>query len=104
LHRKTIADLTSKGDYDGLLEHSHILKLLRVDEIAELINSYEDIDYSPVYSWDWESKAESYTVIIEEPRRESRRKKPQHQRSYFFYDSFRIRIYGNTKTQIPFQT
>jgi Leucine-rich repeat (LRR) protein len=101
-HRKTIADLTAKGDYDGLLEQSHILKLLRVDEIAELIDSYEDIDYSPVYSWDWETKAESYTVINEEPARERRQKKPQKQRSYSFYDAFRIRIYGNTKTQIPF--
>jgi len=102
LHRKTIADLTAKGDYDGLLGHSHILKLLRVDEIAELIDSYEDIDYSPVYAWDWESRAESYTVITEELHRESGRKKSHQPRSYTFYDAFRIRIYGNTKTQIPF--
>lgn len=101
-HRKTIAELTAKGDYDGLLEYSHILKLLRVDEIAELIDSYEDIDYSLVYSWDWETKAESYTVITDEPVQERRQKKPQKQRSYSFYDAFRIRIYGNTKTQIPF--
>jgi Leucine-rich repeat (LRR) protein len=101
-HRNTIADLTAKGDYDGLLEQSHILKLLRVDEIAELIESYEDIDYSPVYSWDWETKAESYSVITDEPVRERRQKKPQKQRTYSFYDAFRIRIYGNTKTGIPF--
>lgn len=102
LHRKTIADLTAKGDYDGLLEHSHILKLLRVDEIAELIDSYEDIDYSPIYTWDWESKAESFSVFTDEPVREHRKRKSQKQRTYSFYDAFRMRIYGNTKTEIPF--
>jgi Leucine-rich repeat (LRR) protein len=102
LHRKTITELFAKGDYDGLLEHSHILKLLRVDEIAELIEGYEDIDYSPVYAWDWETKAESYSVISDEPLRERRHKKPPKQRTYSFYDAFRIRIYGNTKTEIPY--
>jgi Leucine-rich repeat (LRR) protein len=102
LHRKTIAELSAKGDYDRLLEHSHILKLLRVDEIAELINSYEDIDYSPVYAWDWESKAESYSVFTDEPVREHRKRKSHKQRTYTFYDAFRMRIYGNTKTEIPF--
>jgi Leucine-rich repeat (LRR) protein len=102
LHRNTITQLCSNGDYEGLLEHSHILKLLRLDEIAELIDSYEDIDYSPVYTWDWESKAESFSIITEEPDRKGRQKKPQRQQLYSFYDAFRIRIYGHTKTEIPF--
>jgi hypothetical protein len=33
---------------DGWLGFSHIYKLMRVDEIAERLESYEDIDYSPV--------------------------------------------------------
>lgn len=102
IHRNAIANLTSKGDYDGLLEFSHILKLLRIDEIAELIDSYEDIDYSPVYTWDWESKAESFNVVSDEPVRENRRKKPQQQKYYSFYDAFKIRTYGHIKKEIPF--
>ncbi len=102
LHRNAIKELTLQGDFDGLLNYSHILKLMRVDEIAELINSYEDIDYSPIYAWDWESKAESFNIVEDEPERKHRREKSGRAKCYSFYDAFRIRIYGNTKTEIPF--
>jgi hypothetical protein len=101
-HRNTIAKLTYEGNYDALLEYSHILKLIRVDEIAKLIDSYEDIDYSPIYSWDWESKAESFNIVTDKTTKKSRREKPHRQMLYSFYDAFKIRIYGNTKTEIPF--
>lgn len=101
-HRKAIADCTAKGDYDSLLEYSHILKLMRIDEIANLLDSYEDIDYSPVYAWDWESQAESFNVVSDHPHKENRQKQSQRKRLYSFYDAFRIRMYGNTKTEIPF--
>jgi hypothetical protein len=48
-HRNAIAALTMKGDYDRLLDYSHILKLMHIEEIASNIDSLEDIDYSPVY-------------------------------------------------------
>ena len=101
LHRNSIAVLTSKGDFDGLLEFSHILKLMRIDEIADLLESYEDIDYSPVYAWDLNSQS-GYNVVNEDPITEPQPKKPQPQKYYSFYEAFKIRIYGHTKKEIPY--
>ncbi len=101
-HRKLIVDLEKKGDYDGLLGLSHIFKLMRVDEIAERLECYEDIDYSPVYEWDWGSKADSFSVKDEEPEKDFKARKKHSPRVYSFYDAFRIRIFGNTKTEIPY--
>ena len=99
-HRNTIIELALKGDYDELLNYSHILKLIRIDEIAGLLDAYEDIDYSPVYEWDWENKTESFNIITDEKPREKER--PQKQKFYSFYDAFKIRIYGHTKKEIPY--
>jgi len=56
LHRNEIEKLASTGNFDALLGYSHILKLERLEEISVLLESYEDIDYSPVYVWDFDSE------------------------------------------------
>ena len=50
-----IKTLVDENNFDKLLEFSHILKLERIEEISKSLNSYEDIDYSPVYDWDKET-------------------------------------------------
>lgn len=101
-HRNSIAELTSNGEFDRLLEYSHIFKLMRIDEVAELIDSYVDIDYSPVYEWDWETKSESFNIVSDHEPSERRHEKHQKQKFYSFYDAFKIRIYGHTKKEIPY--
>jgi len=50
-----IKRLVEENNFDRLLEFSHILKLERIEEISNALNSYEDLDYSPVYEWDMET-------------------------------------------------
>jgi Leucine-rich repeat (LRR) protein len=51
-HTLEINKLAAENNYEGLRKYSHILKLEKIGEIATAIDSYEDIDYSPVYEWD----------------------------------------------------
>lgn len=91
-----IQDLFEKNNFDGMLEHTHILKLERIEEISSSLNSYEDMDYSPVY--DWDSNADGYNVI-----HESEKPRKTHTKSvgYNFYDAIKMRQYGNTDIEFP---
>lgn len=51
-HLTEINRLAAENDYDGLLKYAHILKLDRIGDLAASMNSYDDMDYSPVYDWD----------------------------------------------------
>jgi hypothetical protein len=53
-HRIEIIKLAEFGSFDALLNYSHILKLERIEEMASALESLEDIDYSPVYAWDFD--------------------------------------------------
>ncbi|MBN2349098.1 MAG: leucine-rich repeat domain-containing protein [Bacteroidales bacterium] len=89
--------LAEQNNYDGLLEYSHILKLERIEEIANSLNSYEDIDYSPVYDWDLE--AEGYSIINDSDK--AKNIKNSRPIVYDFYDAVKIRQYGNTDIEFP---
>lgn len=106
-----ITRLVEENDFDGLLMHSHILKLERIDEIAKSLNSFEDIDYSPVYEWDAETGG--YTITndndpIEDNdgdqgdnnvhNRVNHKAKP---RGVDFYDAIKLRQYGNLEIEFP---
>jgi Leucine-rich repeat (LRR) protein len=88
--------LTDQNDFDGLLEHSHILKLERIEEIAGSLTSYEDIDYSPVYNWDIDT--EGFTVINDKGRNKKFKTSPK---GYDFYDAMKIRQYGRVDVEFP---
>lgn len=51
-HITEINRLAAEHNLDGLLSYAHILKLERIGELTSGMNSYDDIDYSPVYDWD----------------------------------------------------
>ena len=53
-HTIEINKLAAENNFEGLRNYSHILKLARIGELAATIDSYEDIDYSPVYEWDFD--------------------------------------------------
>jgi Leucine-rich repeat (LRR) protein len=93
---KEIDRLTEQNNFDGLLAHSHILKLERIEEIADSLNSYEDIDYSPVYEWDID--AEGFNIINDSDKVKEVK---VNREEYDFYDAIKIRQYGNTDVEFP---
>jgi len=91
-----IKKLTEQNNFDGLLEYSHILKLERIEEIANSLNSFEDIDYSPVY--DWDLNTDGYSIINDSETIKDIITQPK---EYDFYDAIKIRQYGNTDIEFP---
>jgi hypothetical protein len=91
--------LVGLNDFDGLLEHSHILKLERIEEIANSLSSYEDIDYSPVYGWDEDREGYSFINLNKKTRNQKFTTRPK---GYDFYDAMKIRQYGRLDVEFPF--
>ncbi|OFX23896.1 MAG: hypothetical protein A2033_15785 [Bacteroidetes bacterium GWA2_31_9] len=95
-HVNEINRFSEQNNYDGLLSYSHILKMERIEEIATSLNSYEDIDYSPVY--DWDINTEGFSVINDSDTVKNNKTKLI---EYDFYDAVKIRYYGNTDIEYP---
>jgi len=97
-HSIEMQKLVDLNDFDRLLEFSHILKLERIEEIAKSLDSYEDIDYSPVYEWD--INTDDFRIIHDKVS-EKKFKTNKKRNGYTFYDAVKIRAYGHTKTEFP---
>ena len=93
-HIREINKLNEQNNFEGLLEYSHILRLERIEEIATSLNSYEDIDYAPVYEWDLNTEGFSIININEpsEPHKVKTHTKPV---GYTFYEAIKLREYGD---------
>ncbi len=99
-HINEINELTVQNNFDGLMNYSHILKLERIDEISASLNSYEDIDYAPVYDWDLDT--EGFSIIYDnQPARVSRTKTSTKLIGYTFFDALKLREYGDTDFEFP---
>lgn len=99
-HRNEIEKLAEAGNFDVLLNYSHILKLERLEEISALIESFEDIDYSPVYAWDFDS--EGFTVKSETGQKlKNETLNTRKNKLVTFYEAVKIRQYGHTKISFP---
>ena len=99
-HRTEITKLAEADNFDALLNYSHILKLERLEEISTLIESFEDIDYSPVYAWDFDS--EGYTVKSETGQKlKNETLNTRKNKLVTFYEAVKIRQYGQTKISFP---
>jgi hypothetical protein len=61
VHLDAIHELARNNDVEGLTKYSHILLLDDVDEITLDFTDFEEIDYSPVYEWDFD--VNGYSVI-----------------------------------------
>ncbi len=100
LHRKEIEKLAIAGNFDALLGYSHILKLERLEEISILLESYEDIDYSPVYVWDFDS--EGFTINDDSHKKvKNTNLNNRKNKLVSFYEAIRIRQYGYSKINFP---
>ena len=99
-HRTEIEKLAEADNFDALLNYSHILKLERLEEISALIESFEDIDYSPVYAWDFDS--EGFTVKSETGLKlKNETLNTRKNKLVTFYEAVKIRQYGHTKISFP---
>ena len=95
-HLQQIQKLRDEGNYDGLLEYSHILRLDRVDEIAAALDSYEDIDYSPVYEWDF--NPDEYNIMSEkDPETSYKTSAP----GCNFYEAVKKRVFPDFTMEFP---
>ena len=99
-HRTEITKLAEADNFDALLNYSHILKLERLEEISALIESFEDIDYSPVYAWDFD--IEGFTVKSETGQKlKNETLNTRKNKLVTFYEAIKIRQYGHTKISFP---
>ncbi|MRS03087.1 leucine-rich repeat domain-containing protein [bacterium] len=99
-HTNEINRLAAESNFDALLEYSHILKLERIEEIASSLSSYEDIDFAPVYDWDFET--EGFSVIYDtQPVKNVKTKASTKPVGYTFYDAIKLREYGHTEIEYP---
>jgi hypothetical protein len=102
-HIKEVNRLTQLNDFDGLLAYSHILKLERIEEIAASLESYEDVDYSPVYEWD--INMNGFSIIDkDEPsgKYRTRTRTNTDKTGYSFYQAIKLREYGDLETEYPY--
>ena len=99
-HIKEINRLAEQNDFDALIGYSHILRLERIEEIASSIKSYEDIDYAPVYGWDFST--EGFSIIdVDQPSESVRIKTHTKSVGYTFYDAIKLREYGDPDIEFP---
>jgi hypothetical protein len=100
IHLNDINKLANDNNLDGLLEYSHILKLERIEEIADSLDSYEDIDYSPVYEWD--INISGFRIVNDnEKDDDSIIENSNRTKGFSFYDAIKIRVYGQTNIEFP---
>ncbi len=95
-YQNEINKLVEQKDFNGLLEHSHIFNLERIDEIEKSLNSLEDIDYSPIY--DWDVGTGGFTIINDGVKGKVTKSRPS---DYNFYDAIKMRQYGRTDIEFP---
>ena len=99
-HRVEIERLASENNFDKVLSYSHILKLERLEEISALLESYEDIDYSPVYVWDFDTEGFSVNSDIADNLKTEQKFRVKN-KYISFYEAIKIRQYGHTKISFP---
>jgi Leucine-rich repeat (LRR) protein len=81
---------------NDLKKYAHILKLERIEEIANSMHGFEDIDYSPVYDWDFHT--EGFSIITDE---DIERNIQIGSLVCNFYNAIKIRQYGHTNIEFP---
>ncbi len=100
IHINEINRLAEHSNFDGLLAYSHILRLERIEEMTCALNCYEDIDYSPVYSWDFDT--EGFSIVTDSQLTDVIRTKTSSKLiGYNFYDAIKIREFGYTEIEYP---
>ena len=97
-HINEISRLATEKNYEGLLNYTHIFLLERIEEIATSLESYEDIDYSPVYEWD--INIQGFSIIYDTDSKK-KTKKSTKSKGFSFYEALKIRVFEDTTFEFP---
>jgi len=101
-HIKEINRLAAENNYDGLMKYAHILKLERIGEIASTLNSFADIDYSPVYDWDMSDiEEEGFRIFYANAPEKKITVESLRETGCSFYDALKIREFGDPGANYP---
>ena len=100
-HRGEIERLAAADDYDRLLGYSHILLLGRLEDMASRLAVAEDIDYSPVYEWDFDTEGFRIVDLNNPPEFENKKTVKKSRRYFTFYEAFQMRMTGTTTIDFP---
>jgi Leucine-rich repeat (LRR) protein len=95
-HLNEIENLANENDYEALSEYSHILRLVHLEEMENMLNNFEDIDYSPVYEWDLNQGGFSF-VADRKPKANFNTRKI----ACNFYDAVKKRVFENPDQEYP---
>lgn len=95
-HLDAINELAQQDNHDGLMQYSHILLLEKIEETASNLYGLEDIDYSPVYEWDFETAGFDVVSDFETPK-----KTKTSVVGCDFYDAIKKRNFENTSFNFP---
>lgn len=102
IHIENIEKAQKQENTDALLEYSHILRLEKIENFINETIDWEDIDYSPVYEWDFNQTGFSIFnqdgKIIHEFENKNFKTK---QSSYTFYEAIKMRMYGTLDIEFP---
>lgn len=101
-HINNVNRFSDQDNLDGLLGYSHILRLDRIEEISVALDSYEDIDYSPVYTWDIdELRNEGFHIVTGREQEKEEKQGTITSLGYNFYDAIKLREFGDIETEYP---
>jgi len=98
-HRKAIALLHERNDFENLSRYSHILLVVDLDHAPSLTVD-DDVDYQPEYAWDGKSNSSfSYHDPDEDKSRDNEFEDVDFERS--FYNMIKIQEYGTVDMEFP---
>lgn len=100
-YRKQVDELFQKNDFEGLLQFTHILKIRNIEELTASMVDYEDIDYSPVYGFDFEETRQYSYDDYEGYNSSTRYARDLSIEGFTFYEAVQIRMYGDTSVEFP---
>ncbi|NQU51713.1 MAG: leucine-rich repeat domain-containing protein [Bacteroidetes bacterium] len=98
-HINEIDRLASEDNYNGLLSYSHILLLNWIDEIANSLDSYEDVDYAPVYEWDFNTSG--FSVVDDSADSEKNEEPKTSLKECNFYEAVKMRVFESVEMEFP---
>ena len=102
IHLKNIEIAFASNNPDQLLDYSHILRLEKIEDFANNAIDWEDIDYSPVYEWDFGQDGFTIYTADGKPEVEKKNKTFNTKTSeYTFYEAIKMRMYGTLEVEFP---
>jgi hypothetical protein len=99
-YSKEIEKCFQSGNKESLKQFSHILLVQNLEEVPVSVINYEDIDYSPEYSWEEERESREFYAESEFDTFESE-EEGFYEDDNTFFTALKKRIYGRINIDLP---